>query len=133
MGRKNKKKRAKKKKAAGSEGAKASEEEKSENEKRARGIALYNEAVRFSNGVNRDDEKAAARKAEFEAMMNAADGAGSVSTFFILYLFAHMNFVFYRRWRKRLTRFASSPQRKRKWRMPKTRRSERRSGWRSSR
>ena len=78
-------------------------------------------------------EKAAARKAEFEAMMNAADGAGSVSTFFILYLFAHMNFVFYRRWRKRLTRFASSPPRKRKWRMPKTRRSERRSGWRSSR
>jgi len=30
-------------------------------------------------------EKAAARKAEFEAMMNAADGAGSVSLFSFSY------------------------------------------------
>ena len=30
-------------------------------------------------------EKAAARKAEFEAMMNAADGAGSVSLFLFSY------------------------------------------------
>jgi hypothetical protein len=79
-------------------------------------------------------EKAAARKAEFEAMMNAADGAGSVSLFLFSYGQFRLTSCFvYRRWRKRLTRFESSPRRRRKKRMPKTRRSERRSGWRSSR